>query len=434
MPPIPTPTWALLEIAPTEPAETAPPEALTSGPLEPLSFSTTGGSIVQVQHLETLSTEAIDALLAEFLPEGNRIPSLYAVDTYRVRFQTHDEMGQLIETRADLRFPRADTITQFPILVYGSGTTGIGNSCATLDEQSQDRNWGNYRSHMLSYATQGFIAVIANWQRFDDSSRVHPYFVAELEGRVMLDAARAAYKFFDNPVVAERILARPSDAVFLGGYSQGGHGAFSADYVALTYAPELPIRGIIGHAMSPDVEGLMIDSPRYSPYIVYAFRDFYGTAVIDPVDVFIPYWLSTFEADVLSKCIDEAYAYYSDRPAEMYTPAFLDALYNDRLGEVAPLFNGWLDHNNNDRRINPAVPGLVLHGEDDRIVKPPTNRRFVAQMCDKGKNITYILYSEANHFTTRQHSFVDTLRWMQSIMADNIPESGCPEFLEYYSY
>ncbi len=249
----------------------------------------------------------------------------------------------------------------------------------------------------------------------------------------MLDAARAVYNFFGNPVVAERIMARPSGAIFLGGYSQGGHGAFSADYVALGYAPELPIRGVIGHAMSPDVEGLMIDSPRYSPYIVYAYRDFYGATVIDPADVFLPRWLSTFEADVLSKCIDEAYVYYSDRPAEMYTPGFMDALYHDRLGDVSSLFNGWLDYNNNDRRINPAVPALVLHGEIDPIVTPSTNRRFVTEMCEKGKNVTYHLYPGANHFTTRQHGFLDTLRWMQSILAGDIPESGCSEFLARYS-
>ena len=27
----------------------------------------------------------------------------------------------------------------------------------------------------------------------------HPYFVSELEGRVMLDAARAVYAFFEEP-------------------------------------------------------------------------------------------------------------------------------------------------------------------------------------------------------------------------------------------
>ncbi len=76
---------------------------------EPPSFSTPGGAIVEVQQSETLSRAEIDALLADFLPDGNQIPSLYAVDTYRIRLTTYDEFGQLIETRADVRFPQVDT-------------------------------------------------------------------------------------------------------------------------------------------------------------------------------------------------------------------------------------------------------------------------------------------------------------------------------------
>ena len=65
---------------------------------------------------------------------------------------------------------------------------------------------------MLSYATQGYIAVLANWQGFDDPNQTHPYFVAELEGYVMLDVTRAVYDFFAN-LPAEDILARPAQAV-----------------------------------------------------------------------------------------------------------------------------------------------------------------------------------------------------------------------------
>ncbi len=408
--PTPIPTLVLPTAAPT-----VPPPSPTPAP-----------SVAQVEWLESLSPAEIDQLLASFLPADNQVPAKYAVHIYQIRFQTLDENDRLIEARANLYFPRVETPTVFPVFVYGSGTTGIGHDCATLDERFPERNWGNYRSHMLSYAAQGFITILPNWQGFDDPNRTHPYFVAELEGRVMLDAARAVYSFFEHP--PETILAQPAPAVFLGGYSQGGHGAFAADHLASDYAPELPIKGIIGHATSPDVEGLMYDSPRYSPYVVYAFRAFYGGEVVNPEDVFLPNWLTTFESDVTSKCIDEVLRHYSDNPAQMYTPEFLDALYNDRLAETFPAFKDKLDANNNRQTVDTAVPAIILHGEADPIVKPQTNQRFVIQMCNKGKNVIYYRYPDVNHFDTRQHGFVDTLAWMQSVLDGNTPVSGCSDF------
>jgi pimeloyl-ACP methyl ester carboxylesterase len=373
---------------------------------------------------ETLPVKEIDLLLAGFLHANARLPAQYDIDTYRIWFRTRDEDDLVISIQAEVRFPRVAAPQTFPVLVYGAGTTGIANKCAALNERYAGRQWGNYRAHMVSYAAQGYIAVLPNWQGYDDPERTHPYFVSELEGRVMLDAARAAYDFFEQPPTAD-INARPDAAVFLGGYSQGGHGAFSAGRMAPSYAPGLEIKGLIGHAMSPDVEGLMYDSPRYSPYIVYAYRDFYGDEVINPVDVFQPHWLEAFEEDVKAKCIDEALTYYSDDPARMYTNRFRDALYNDRLAEEFPLFKEELDANDSSQKAYTTVPALFLHGAADPIVKVGTIEQFVSYVCQQGVNVTYNLYPGINHFQIRQGSFDDTLRWMEYILDGNTPVSNC---------
>ena len=301
----PAPVEPTTPVLPTLILHTPTPLPTTPMPT-PLPAVTTGTVVQEMtEKRETLSIGEIDNLLVSFLPAHTR-PSQYPVDTYRIWFRTRNEDDVLIQVQADVRFPRVEVdVEEFPVFVYGPGTTGIATKCAPLDEQARGCNWGDYRSHLLSYATQGYITIIANWQGFDDPDRTHPYFVAELEGRVMLDAARAVYDFFEHPP-SDDILARPSPAIFLGGYSQGGHGAFSADMMAADYAPELDIKGIIGHATAPDVEGLMYDSPRYTPYIVYAYRDFYGEQIISFQDVLLPNWISTFEQDVTSLCIDDA--------------------------------------------------------------------------------------------------------------------------------
>jgi dienelactone hydrolase len=374
---------------------------------------------------ETTTIEQIDHLVATFLPGRNRMSAQYGIDTYRIWFRTQDEDGLTISIQADLRFPRVAVTQTFPVFVYGSGTTGIATRCAPLNEHFTGRDWGDYRSHMLSYAAQGYITVLPNWHGYDDQNGTHPYFVAELEGRAMLDAARAVYDFFADPP-AKDILAQPDAAVFLGGYSQGGHGAFSAGRMASSYAAELAIKGIIGHATSPDVEGLMYDSPRYSPYIVYAYRDFYGPEIIDPADVFLPKWLPTFEADVTSKCIDECFQYYSNDPTRMYTPQFREALYGDRLADEFPLFKAWLDTNDSNYKVYPGIPVILLHGAADPIVQVHTIEGFVSYLCGAGNNVTYKLYPGVNHFQTRQHSFADTVTWMQHVLEGNTITSNCP--------
>ncbi|MCB0081791.1 MAG: prolyl oligopeptidase family serine peptidase [Caldilineaceae bacterium] len=328
--------------------------------------------------------------------------------------------------RAELFVPHVDTPTEFRLFVYGAGTTGIGNACAPLDEITRGRNWGSYRTHMLSYAAQGYIAMLPLWQGYDDLGHTHPYFIAELEGPVMLDATRAVYHFFDT---VTGVQAHPAAAVFLGGYSQGGHGAFAADAMAPAYASELPIKGIIGHASAPSVEALLRETPALSPYIVYAFHDYYGPEVIDPAQVFQEQWLPTFDSDASTKCVDDVYDYYQGGQATLYRSEFSQALYGGQLGFAFPYFQQALDRNDVGRRVNAQTPALLLHGSTDPIVTVQTNERFMREICQQGKPVTYYLYQNVHHFQTRQYSFVDTLNWMQAILAGTPVRADCATIL-----
>ena len=411
----PTPTFTPLPPTPT-PTSTAPP--------------TRSGTVVEGSSAkqESLSIAQVDSVLSYYLPAHSCPVSQYAVDVYRIQFRTRDRLGEEITVQADLRFPRVESETAFPLFVYGSGTTGIANECATLNEHLAGRRWGNYRAHLSAYATQGYITAIANWQGFDDPEQTHPYFVAELEGYVMLDLTRAIYDFFSDPP-SEDILARPADAVFFGGYSQGGHGAFAGDTMAPSYAPELNIMGVVGHAIAPDVEGLMCDSPLYQPYIVYAYRDYYGEQIIDPQDFFQERWVTTFDQDV-TQCIDHVLHYYPNIHEALYTPRFRDALKNDRLAEEFPEFKDMFDLNYSARMVTASTPAIILHGDADPIVRLRTVEPFVERLCEENKRVAYRVYPDVNHFTIRQSSHMDTLAWMRNILDGNAPASDCGLFTQ----
>lgn len=384
------------------------------------------GTLLDIQFIDSYNTETTDNFSRNFYPENNFLAARFPVDRYQLHFQTINQRYELSTIRAELFVPRVDSPTEFPIFVYGSGTTGIGNSCAPLDELTRGRNWGSYRTHMLSYAAQGYIAILPLWQGYDDLTETHPYFVAELESSVMLDAARAVYQFFG---AMPTVQTRPAAAIFLAGYSQGGHGAFAADAIAPAYGSELSIKGVIGHASAPNVEALLRETPALSPYIIYAYHHYYGAAVIDPAKVFQEQWLPTFYNDASTKCVDEIYDYYQGGQANIYRPEFSSTLYGGRLGFDFPAFKEALDRNDVGRATNPQVPALLLHGSADPIVTPQTVERFMRQLCRQGKAVTYYLYNNVHHFQTRQYSFIATVQWMQAIMTGTAVRSDCATLL-----
>jgi hypothetical protein len=74
------------------------------------------------------------------------------------------------------------------------------------------------------------------------------------------------------------------------------------------------------------------------------------------------------------------------------------------------------------------VPIILFHGEADTIVTPATHDNFVARLCNLGKNVSYKLYPDVNHFQTRQFSFIDSVTWMQNILSGQFPDSQCSAF------
>ena len=349
----------------------------------------------------------------------------YPVELYRITFETVDELGQIVETQADLYIPYVETEEAFPVLGHAAGTTGVGNGCAPLDERATGRSWGNYHGHSLAYAAQGYIVVFPNWLHFEDPQRIHHYFVAELQGQTLLDAVRAAYRFWDRAQELET-QAKPAQAAFMMGYSSGGHAIFAAKDRAQAYAPELPIKGVIGFGPVTNPGLLLQEDPIFGPYLVYAFRDFYGEDTIDPAEVYLSPWVSDFEDDVLSTCVDEIFYYYSHSARRMYAPEFREVLYDGRLADVYPEFAEQLTVNTAGLGSGADIPVLILQGTADTVITPPSQQAFMDELCALGNSVTLIQYEGATHADTRWRSYADALAWLEDAVQGSAPRSDCP--------
>jgi pimeloyl-ACP methyl ester carboxylesterase len=382
------------------PAERAP--AQSSGPR-----SGRPGTLLDWSFREQYSPARIDELVRPLF-EGLPLPSLrFSVDTYQLRYRSTDFDGSPADIQALLFVPRFLEPESRPLLVFGSGTTGISDGCAPSREAPEMRRWGHYRANMLAYASVGFVTVFPDYLGFNDPNRPQRYFSRDAEAHVLLDAARAAKAFFAE--YPQKV--RPSGAVFAAGYSQGGHAAFAAADLCGSYAPELGLRGIVGFAATTSVTALLKEGPYYAAFVLFSYAAMYG-ARLDPGQYLQERWARSLQQDADSLCVDEFQKYYPADGSKLYRPQFYEALHADRLAREYPELAAVLEANQSGLSGH-GLPALVVQGEADSIVTTFTQAAFVERLRRAGSQVDFLVLKGITHRLTRQAGFLASVEWME---------------------
>ncbi|WP_027481007.1 lipase family protein [Deinococcus pimensis] len=348
----------------------------------------------------------------------------YTVRRYEMRVRSTDEQGRPITVRAQIFVPDVPKATKLPVYVLGAGTTGLADNCSPFDERPEQQSWGWYQGHMLSYAAQGFIGVMPDYANFEDGTKLQPYFVSASEAPILLDAARAAYRFFQG--TGKSLKAQPAQAVFFSGYSQGGHSSFAAADLASKYAPELPVRGVVAFGATTNVEVLWKENAAFAPYAVAAYADYYGTKRVDPAKILLPRVASGLDRNARSRCIGDLYEMYGKRPRDVFRPEFLQALVGNTLSQKYPEVAKVLAANSSGLSPSAAkIPAFVAQGTADDIVTATAQRVFVQKLCGLKRPVTYREYIGINHYQTRQVAMNDAMTWMRGVAAGQPVLSTC---------
>ena len=407
-------------------ARDAPPTSNREGaPQTAAPQSISAGDVLQSTYLGRVSPATIQGQ-ARPLFGGYGGPLVEnEVDVYLILFATTDLDGTLTAITAQVFLPVLKEGEE-PVALYafGSGTTGVGSECAPSKEAAYEARYGHsigyYRAYMQAYAGRGFVAILPDYLGFDDPGRPQAYFHAVAEARVMLDAIRAAHEF-----LAEQAPGMPAPThTFAGGYSQGGHAAFAAADLRPTYAPDVPLHGMIGFAPTTNVERLLREGPYYAPYIAVSYASTYGTDQFDPADVLHPRWLPTLAADTAVLCVDRAQTYYPYDADRIYDAAFAASLRADRLAQTHPDVKRVLDLNRTGLSGH-GLPALIVQGGQDIIVRDPTQELFLAELCERGSDAQYVNYPQARHRHTRPAGFEDAVAWMKGIASGGAAPSSC---------
>ncbi len=382
------------------------------------------GAILDKQLKGSASLNEVNAVAEKFLTAGDFPRAKFGVDWYRIEFQSLDRDGSPLRLVAQVFAPKTDQAATLPVYVFGPGTTGLNDTCAPSNEQPDVRSWGDFHSHMLTYAMQGYVAVVPDYEGFDDGPRLHHYYVGELQGRALLDAARAGLRFFDESGTAP---AKPKpNPVFLAGYSNGGYAALAARDLAPKYAPELQVKGVIGYGPRSDVSTLFKEMPSLGPYVLYSYADYYGRDKVPFERIVQPGVQRTLERDVTTKCIDEIVGYYGADPAAVFTPEFVSALRQGTLAQQFPVLKQLFDQNK--AGVSPdskLIPVLVLHSAKDTVVEPATLQAYMKELCGAGGRGQYVAYPDIPHTLIRQTGYADAIHWIESITKGQLPKNDC---------
>lgn len=377
------------------------------------------GRLIELAPMGAMSPGEVDALVGgPFRNDGETAPTASAtVDTYLMRFEAAWPDGRAVEAVAQLNVPRLEAGEEAILFTFAPGSTGLVENCAPSRGFADAGAYETYGRYTLAYAGQGFVSMMPNYLGFFEVGVLQPYFVREAEGRLVLDATRAAFAALERLEVPYEV-----DDAFVGGYSQGGHAAFAAADLAAEYAPDLPLRGVLGFGPSGELATLFEDFGYVAPWVLYAWREHYGEAV-DPSEVLLGGYAASLAEDAERMCILGVQRYYPSSPEALYQPDFVASLREGTLERTHPAL-AELFAENDAGLSGHGLPVMVLQGVDDPVVPLDDQHRHVAAMCDAGSPVRYPNYVRTRH-ETRYLGFEPAMDWMRGLATGGEPPSDC---------
>lgn len=270
---------------------------------------------------------------------------------WRVLYRSTSALGRPTAVSGTVLVPYGRIRGPRPLIGYGVGTHGIGDSAAPSRLLSRGLEWESGMIAMI--LARGWAIAITDYEGLGTPGD-HTYMVGRALGPNVLDAMRAARQLHPSELPEEG----PAAIV---GYSEGGAAAAWAAQLQPTYAPDLPLTAVAAGAAAADVElgGATVDGTFFSFFISYGGIGYAAAYPELELDRYLtPKAAKGIEA-LRQSTIYQAmlsgprFAHASDltQPNVLELPEWRARLRENRLGEIAP-----------------AAPVLLHHARRDQIV------------------------------------------------------------------
>ena len=336
------------------------------------------------------------------LPENSR--------AVRMLFTTTALDGSIGVASAIVVVPTAETTEPRKVILWEHGTTGIARHCAPsiladplgsgampAQQQVIDNSWALIVPDYIGLGSEG----------------PHPYLIGVPTAQSSLDAVRAARQVEGLNL---------SNDVVVWGHSQGGGAALWVGVEAATYAPDVPLLGVVAMAPASDLATLaphMLNNPAgalFGAYIIQAFSQVYPDVRFD--DYIRPSARELLRSTA-GRCLSD--------------PAMLISLGSILPGEDAfiqepssgPLAARLAE---NVPSAPTGLPTFLAQGASDPLILPEVQAQFVSNLCASGQVVEYHTYAGKDHLSVVAADsplIPDLLAWTQARFAGDPAATAC---------
>lgn len=333
---------------------------------------------------------------------------------WRILYHSTDARGNATAVSALLAAPTTPAPdTGYPLLAVGHGTVGVNRGCAPSIDPYDSFSGGPtaYDLFVAPFVTAGYAVVMSDYQGLGapgDSS----YLIGEIEGRNILDSARAALAF---PEISVQL------NVLIWGQSQGGHAALFAGQLAPTYAPELKVLGVAVEAPAADLGAIFQSLTQLNEQggvvaLPLMAADAWITAGL--VDADRDQLMTKRGEGALNNVVDNICLMPAILATQLAQPS--DLLQPDALDVLGPAITA-----NTPSVTAYAMPLFIGQGDADHVVPVSTNTHFAERLCGSGNTLIYTVYEGAGHFAIVEAAEADVLAWMETLRSGHDPGTTC---------
>lgn len=303
-----------------------------------------------------------------------------------------------------------------PLVGFTHGTSGMGTKCGMSQAPFTPGTTGAqfFGPEMKPFIDAGYAVVATDYQNMG-APGTPSYLVKKAEAYAALDSMRAAYNLAPN-------LLDGSKAGVIG-HSQGGQAALATGSFATSYAPDLPIKGVISQAPGmtvgmPMVMKALVSGPNESAanraeYLSYMAGSFAGTYPdqITTGDVLTPYGVS-MQPTAEELCGPPLKDKFVGKPlSDTVRAEFPTSFY--RLA------------NDNVPSDHIQTPVLITQGGKDTAIVPQFTYATFRALCENGTEADMKVYPDDDHNSLLWTARTETISWMNDRMEGKPAANGC---------
>ena len=313
-----------------------------------------------------------------------------------------------VAVSGSLFLPKGEAPTSgFPLIAWAHGTVGIADICAPSNNARSERD-SKYLNHWL---TQGYAVVASDYQGLGTPGG-HPYLATRSAAYSVLDSIRA--------VQADPNL-KISKSVILVGQSQGGGGAFATAGEAVTYAPELDIRGTVATGtpyFTDDTAPVVRDPNAVSGVFAYSLYIMYLAEQADPTFKIADYVTDKAKPVIettRTQCLMAAWNQIEKEGLNQANSFVKDPM--PALVKYYPLMAY--------STLKVKGPVFMGTGGKDKDVPPPGQERLFTDACKAGSVIEHRVYANLDHSGTVNGSLADSTPFVKKAFAGEAISGNC---------